>query len=114
PLEDGQQTCRRAVHRRSDQAGVHVEEVRLASDLTTVRGHVPGPCLRLMRDGAQLPNAESWTVYAGEFYRLKSATVIPQFDVRGLPELVRVAPGRDDQEDDIAAIVQDHEPDLAV
>ena len=79
-----------------------------------LRAQVAAPGLPLVADRTELPDAEGRAVRASAGHGRKAARRAVLRPDR-LPELVLVAPGRDEEEVEARpAAVEDHEPELAV
>jgi predicted ATPase len=98
---------RRAARVAVAEVGVHVADPPRGTQ-------VAAPGRLLVADRAELPDAERRVVARGERPGDEGRLVLARLGPDGLPELVLVAPGRDQQEIEVvAAAMQDDEPELA-
>src|SRR5436190_14437707 len=99
----------------SDVARVAVQQVRLPRRRIARRPQVPAPRTLLVADGAELPDAERRAVCSRDRPGLEGRRVGAVLRPDRLPQLVVVAPRRDEQEvEALAAAVEDHKAEVAL
>ena len=113
-LGDHGNVRRAALHRWLDLALEGVAKVGLARGGSALGVEEAAPRLLLVPDGAELPDAEGGAVRPLERPGMETGRVAV-FRPDGLPKLVVVAPGRDEEEvEALAAAVQDDEAEVVV
>src|SRR5215471_1276582 len=99
----------------SDRPGEVVGEIGLHGGFVAGGAQETQPGLLLVPDGAEFPDAVGALVAASAREEGEAGRGGVLLVVDGFPDLIRAAPGADDQEVEIVlAAMQDHEADVAV